>query len=157
MSGLPLVSVVIPCHNRAHYLVPTIESVLQQNYPFVECIVVDGGSTDGTQEILKSYGDLIRWVSKPDNGHADAINQGWWMSKGDILAWLNADDLYVIPDAIGKAATYLHSNPNVDFWRILDNKLNNQSNIQYIPVGRSIENVSNAARLDQLWSRSVKS
>jgi len=61
----------------------------------------------------------------------------------------------VIPDAIGEAATYLHSNPNVDFWRILDNKLNIQSNIQYIPVGRGIENVSNAARLNQLWSRSV--
>lgn len=114
MLQSPLVSVVIPCLNRAHYLVPTIESVLQQDYPHIECIVVDGGSTDGTVEILQQYGDRIKWVSEPDNGHADAINKGWWMSKGEILAWLNADDLYVVPDAISKAVAYLQSNPLVD-------------------------------------------
>ena len=77
----PLVSVVIPCLNRAHYLKETIESVLKQDYYPIECIVVDGGSTDGTVEILRQYGKTITWVSEPDNGHADAINKGWWMSK----------------------------------------------------------------------------
>ena len=114
MSDLPLVSVVIPCLNRAHYLVPTIESVLQQDYPYVECIVMDGGSTDGSVEILERYGSRIKWVSEPDRGHADAINKGWWMSSGEILSWLNADDLYVVPDAIGKATAYLQRNPQID-------------------------------------------
>jgi glycosyltransferase involved in cell wall biosynthesis len=71
------VSVVIPCLNRARFLVPTIESILQQDYPRVECIVVDGGSKDGTVEILKQYGDRIRWVSERDRGQAAAINKGW--------------------------------------------------------------------------------
>ena len=110
----PQVSVVIPCLNRAHYLVPTLESVLKQDYPYVECIVVDGGSTDGTLEILHKYGKRIKWVSEPDKGHADAINKGWQMSKGEILAWLNADDVYVVPDAISKAVAYLQQNPQVD-------------------------------------------
>ena len=113
MSDLPVVSVVIPCLNRAHLLGPTIESVLQQDYPQVECIVVDGGSSDGTVEILKSYGERLKWVSEPDGGHADAINKGWHMSKGEILAWLNADDLWVVPDAVSKAVAYLRSHPEV--------------------------------------------
>jgi glycosyltransferase involved in cell wall biosynthesis len=114
MNDLPLVSVVVPCLNRARFLVPTLESVLQQDYPHIECIVVDGGSTDGTLEILRQYGNRIKWVSEPDKGHADAINKGWWMSRGEILAWLNADDLYVVPDAIGKAVAYLQKNSHVD-------------------------------------------
>ena len=107
----PLVTVVIPCLNRANYLVSTLESVLQQDYPQIECIVVDGGSTDGTVEILRQYGKRIKWVSEPDKGHADAINKGWWMSKGEILSWLNADDLYVVSDAISKAVAYLQEEP----------------------------------------------
>ncbi len=114
MSDLPLVSVVIPCLNRAHYLVPTLESVLQQDYPYIECIVVDGGSTDGTVELLRQYGDRIKWVSEPDKGHTDAINKGWWMSRGEILSWLNADDLYVVPDAISKVVAYMQKNSQVD-------------------------------------------
>lgn len=114
MNENPFVSVVIPCLNRAHLLRPTIESVLQQNYPFLECIVVDGGSTDGTLDILKSYEDRIRWVSEPDHGHADAINKGWKMSQGDILAWLNADDVWEVPNAASVAMAYLQAYPEVD-------------------------------------------
>jgi glycosyltransferase involved in cell wall biosynthesis len=114
MRDLPLVSVVIPCLNRAHFLVPTIESVLQQDYPRIECIVVDGGSTDGTLEILKRYEERIKWVSESDNGHADAINKGWRMSRGEILAWLNADDVWAVPDAVRHAVEYLLAHPEVD-------------------------------------------
>ncbi len=109
-----LVSVVIPCLNRAHLLTPTIESVLQQDYPRIECIVVDGGSTDGTVDMLRQYGDRIRWVSEPDRGHADAINKGWRMSRGAVLAWLNADDVYIVPDAIRLVMEYLQQHPQVD-------------------------------------------
>jgi len=112
--GAPLVSVVVPCLNRAHYLGPTLDSILGQDYPAIECIVIDGGSTDGTLDILKSYGDGIVWISEPDDGHADAINKGWKMSRGEILAWLNADDLYVVPDAVRKAVGYLENHPDVD-------------------------------------------
>lgn len=106
----PLVSIVIPSLNRVRYIVDTIESVLGQDYPCIECIVADGGSTDGTVDILREYGNRIKWVSEPDNGHADAINKGWRMSKGEILSWLNADDLYVVPDAVRNAVIYLQEN-----------------------------------------------
>ncbi len=114
LSPNPFVSVVIPCLNRAHYLRPTIDSVLDQNYPNVECMVMDGGSTDGTIEILESYGDKIAWLSEPDKGHADAINKGWARSRGEILTWLNADDLWVVPNAASSAVEFFLKNQDVD-------------------------------------------
>jgi len=113
MSKLPLVSVVIPCLNRAHFLVPTIESVLQQDYPYIECIVIDGGSADGTLDILRRYDRRIKWVSTPDKGPPDAINKGWQMSSGEVLAWLNADDVWA-PGAATKAVAYLQGHSKVD-------------------------------------------
>lgn len=114
MKEHPLVTVVVPCLNREHFLVPTIESVLQQDYPYIECIVVDGGSTDGTIDVLKRYEGQIRWVSEPDNSAADAINKGWQMSKGEILAWLNADDIWAVPSAVSQVVEYLQTHPGVD-------------------------------------------
>lgn len=110
----PLVSVVVPSLNRARFLSPTIESVLLQDYPAIECVVVDGGSTDESVEILKNYGERIRWISEPDRGHADAVNKGWAMSHGEILAWLNADDCWEIPGAVSSAVDYLNRHPDVD-------------------------------------------
>ncbi|MCC6381459.1 MAG: glycosyltransferase [Dehalococcoidia bacterium] len=106
-------SVVIPSFNRAAYLRSTIDSVLAQDYPFVECIVVDAGSTDGTLDILHSYGERITWLSEPDDGPYDAINKGWKRSSGSVLAWLNADDAYE-PGALSRAARLFEDNSEVD-------------------------------------------
>ena len=108
------VSIVIPSLNRAKYIKETIDSVLNQDYSNIECIVIDGGSTDGTIDILKSYGERIKWISEPDRGHADAINKGWRMATGEILSWLNADDILKIPDAISTAVKLFEENPDVD-------------------------------------------
>jgi glycosyltransferase involved in cell wall biosynthesis len=99
MSGeLPLVSVVTPSLNQGRFIRDAIESVLAQDYPRIEHIVVDGGSTDETLDVLRSYGHL-RWVSERDAGQAEAVNKGFRMAEGEIYAWLNADDLY-LPGAI---------------------------------------------------------
>ena len=108
----PRVSVVVPCRNRAEYLRATVDSVLAQG-PIVECIVIDAASTDETVEILKSYSERVRWVSEPDGGHADAINKGWRMARGDVLAWLNADDVYE-PGGVAKALAFLDAHPEVE-------------------------------------------
>lgn len=113
MSELPLVSVVIPCLNRADFLVPTIESVLEQDYPHIECVVVDGGSTDDTEAILRRYTGRLRWISEPDRGPPDAINKGWRMCRGDILTWLNADDVWA-PGAVSAAISYFIEHPEAD-------------------------------------------
>lgn len=92
----PKISIVTPSFNQAQFLEKTILSVLNQNYPNLEYIIIDGGSTDGSVEIIKKYEKcLTYWVSQKDNGQADAINKGFQKSNGEILAWLNADDLYL--------------------------------------------------------------
>jgi glycosyltransferase involved in cell wall biosynthesis len=114
VSDLPLVSVVVPVLNRVRYVGPTIDSILGQDYPRIECIVVDGGSTDGTLDVVRSYGERLRWLSRPDRGAFDAINDGWKLSRGEVLAWLNADDLWVVPGAVSTAVAYLQEHPEVD-------------------------------------------
>lgn len=110
---LPLVSIVTPSLNRARFIEETILSIQEQDYPRIEHIVVDGGSSDGTLKILKRYDDRLRWISEPDEGMFDAINKGFRMSQGDILAWLNTDDTYVVPDAVSTAVRFLLDNPQV--------------------------------------------
>ena len=91
---LPKISIVTPSYNSAKFIEDCIQSVLKQNYPNFEHIVIDGGSTDGTVEILKQYPHL-KWISEPDEGQSDALNKGFKMAEGDILGWLNADDVYL--------------------------------------------------------------
>lgn len=112
-SGEPLVSVVIPARESARYLRGAITSVLVQSYPGVECIVRDAGSTDATAAILESFGDRIRWHAQPDDGPFEAIEAGWAEARGDILAWINADDRY-LPGAIARAVAAFAAHPEAD-------------------------------------------
>jgi FkbM family methyltransferase len=107
------VSVVVPCKNDARHLSAALESILSQDYPLLECIVVDGGSADGTIDLLKRYGDRIRWLSEPDRGPFDSINRGWQLSNGEILTWLNADDLWE-PGAVRTIVDYFERWPDID-------------------------------------------
>jgi glycosyltransferase involved in cell wall biosynthesis len=112
----PLVSIVTPCWNAAEFLEETIRSVLAQDYPRLEYLVMDGGSTDGTLEILERcqtlYLGRLQFFSAPDDGAADAINRGFRRARGEILAWLGADDLY-LPGAVSSAAAALAAAPAV--------------------------------------------
>jgi len=110
---LPLVSIITPSFNQARYLEATIQSVLSQNYPRSEYIIMDGGSTDGSVEIIKKYeSKLAWWVSEKDQGQTDAINKGLAHAKGDILAWINSDDIYE-PNAISSAVDFLQAHPEI--------------------------------------------
>lgn len=107
-----MVSIVTPSYNKGSFIEETILSVKNQTYPHIEHIVVDGGSTDETLDILRKYSDSLIWISEPDEGQSDAINKGWRMSRGEIVAYLNADDTYM-PWAVQTAVEFLAENPDV--------------------------------------------
>lgn len=107
-----LVSIITPTFNQARYIEQTIQSVLSQDYPHIEYLVVDGGSSDGTIDILKKYEARLRWTSERDRGQTDAINKGFGRARGDILAWINSDDTYE-PGAVAAAVEYLREHPEV--------------------------------------------
>jgi len=92
----PKISIITPSFNQGKYLEETIFSVLGQNYPNLEYIIIDGGSTDNSVDIIKKYeNQLTYWISEPDNGQSHAINKGFMKATGGILAWLNSDDMYL--------------------------------------------------------------
>jgi glycosyltransferase involved in cell wall biosynthesis len=113
-KNFPLVSIITPCRNSETYIEETILSVINQTYPNIEYIVVDGGSTDATLEIIRRYeASITRWTSEPDEGMYQAINKGMSRVRGDIVAYLNSDDLY-FPDTISKVVDFFKANQSID-------------------------------------------
>lgn len=115
-NNLPKISIVMPCFNAVDYIERSIRSVIEQDFENIELFIKDGGSNDGTLEIIrhyaKNYPHLIRWISEKDKGQADAINKGMKKVDGDILTHLNADDVYK-KGALRKVAEYFMKNPKV--------------------------------------------
>ena len=107
------VSIVTPSFNQGRFLRRTIDSVLSQDYLPLHYQVVDGGSTDGSVEILRSYGERFAWASEPDGGQSQALNKGFTRAQGDILAYLNSDDV-LLPGAVSRVVGYFARHPDVD-------------------------------------------
>jgi glycosyltransferase involved in cell wall biosynthesis len=109
----PRITIVTPSYNQGQFLEEAIRSVLDQEYPNLEYLIMDGGSSDRTVEILKKYDGRLQWWSERDRGQTHAINKGFRRATGEILGWLNSDDLYE-PGALRKVATYLIGHPEID-------------------------------------------
>jgi glycosyltransferase involved in cell wall biosynthesis len=107
------VSVITPSYQQGQFIERTLQSVASQTGAEIEHVVFDGGSTDGTVEILKHFSPPVRWISKKDKGQTDAVNQGLQATDGEIIGWLNSDDIYY-PGAIASVVAYFISHPEVD-------------------------------------------
>lgn len=115
IAARPKISVVTPSFNQAEFLEETMQSVLGQNYPELEYVVIDGGSTDGSAEIIERYSDKLHyWISEKDAGHGDAINKGFSQTNGEIMAWINSDDKYT-PWAFSVVADIFTQFPHVSW------------------------------------------
>ncbi|MBD5635125.1 MAG: glycosyltransferase, partial [Candidatus Eremiobacteraeota bacterium] len=102
---MPAISVVVPSLNQGHFIGTTLDSILSQGVADLEVIVVDGGSTDATLDVLRSFGDRISWTSEADRGQSDAINKGLRRARGAIVCYLNSDDVFE-PGALAHVTTF---------------------------------------------------
>ena len=118
-STIPTLSIVTPSFNQVSFIEETLHSVNSQHYPLLEHLVIDGGSTDGTVQVLERYSsqpgwEHLRWISESDRGQSDAINKGFRLATGEIIGWLNSDDLYQ-PSSFALVTNVFEANPFVDF------------------------------------------
>jgi glycosyltransferase involved in cell wall biosynthesis len=128
----PKISIVTPSYNQGDFIEETIQSVLNQNYPNLEYIIIDGGSTDNSVEIIKRYENKIHyWVSEKDDGQSDAINKGFSKATGDIFYWINSDD-YLLPDTLIKISV-LNWSPNIGALVGIGHIVNLNKKIIYTP------------------------
>jgi len=133
------ISVITPSYNQGNFIEQTIQSVLSQNYPSLEYIVMDGGSTDNTVQILKKYSGKLKWISEKDNGQSDAINKGLRMATGEIFAWLNSDDYY-LPGTLQKVGTYFLQNKKAQ-WLTGDYEIVDENGKQIQSFVRGYKNI----------------
>ena len=139
---LPRISIVTPSFNQAPFLEQTLRSVLLQGYPNLEYMVFDGGSRDGSVEILQRYSDhLTHWQSEPDRGQAHAINQGLERASGEILAWLNSDDL-LLPNALHRVAKLYQEIPEAAAWIGACYRIDGEGRLLSVVHGRGLEQKS---------------
>lgn len=159
--SLPKISIITPSYNQAEFIEATILSVLGQNYPNLEYIIIDGGSTDSSAEIIKKYeNNISHWQSKKDRGQADAINQGFEKSTGDILMWLNSDDL-LMPNILYFVAEKYLENPNKLYY---GNCIHFRNDENVVSWGSDVQKATSENKLNELdyiiqpssfWSRKI--
>tara|TARA_B110001450_G_C17553217_1_gene453553 strand:- start:11 stop:871 length:861 start_codon:yes stop_codon:yes gene_type:complete len=113
-SEFPLISIVVPSYNQGEFIEDTLLSILNQDYPNLEVIVIDGGSTDQTVNVLERYSQTITFISESDNGQSDALNKGFRMAKGSFVGWLNSDDIYPDRRAVSKIFFEFSRDPSAD-------------------------------------------
>lgn len=147
-SNLPRISIITPSYNQGHFIEETIQSVLSQNYPNLEYIIIDGGSTDSTLDVIKKYESQITdWVSEPDRGQTHAINKGLSRATGDILAYLNSDDYY-LPGTLFKVADYFRQFSQTDLLHGRCRYVNQQGE----KIGEQFGNITAFAEIIDLWN-----
>lgn len=126
----PLVSIITPSYNCGDYIELNIKSIKKQNYPNIQHIIIDGGSTDNTLEILKKYDD-IQWISEPDNGMYDAINKGFNLAQGEIFTYINTDDFYESSKTVSMVVDTFNKNKEVQFTYGHCSFINDSGNFMY--------------------------
>lgn len=128
-TNMPLISIITPVYNGGKFIRETIESIINQSYSNVEYIIIDGNSNDNTLSIIKEYDEQVDlWISEPDHGMYDAINKGFQLARGDIIAWLNADDLY-LPGSLNIVANVFLKDENIQWLTGINSHIDEDSNL----------------------------